>query len=959
MDGPVTGFAGGDGGVIFVASHHLAAFNGTQWQPIEVGNASRVFAVAASADARRIWVGASGTLGYLERSPQGEWKFVSLKAQLAAAGVPDGDELRYVFPTPRGAFFVGFARAYYWDGERMAVWSLPTRLRLYAFRAGEQVLIYQMGIGLLQMDVAGPKLWLAEQSLPAAPPIVAMAALPDGTPVAVFPNGVFRWTDAHWHRLDGVSDFLQGKRASHCTALPDGTLAIATTYSGLILADAAGTVREVIDSQQGLARNLVSGLWVDPTDQLWVGLEMGFARMDGNTHASLFDYHSRLSGADTRHVEFYDGRPHIITRRFVYSLVRASGAAPAYFSMDDLTWTTIHDSAVVDGDLWVADAGGLWRLPKSGGPREPMLKADVFLLLALRAIPGGILSFESNACKAWLPDAGKSNPVDLKQALESMPVSAIEDLNGAVWLSLANGHVRKFTWDAEKRALNLISDLSPGRGLPAGATHPVLTTLSGATLAFTEKGIVAYDPATNAFSPAPGLSEFMGIVGATAGTSGYWVVRTKVLHEGGSEALIKVTAPASLGQPFTYEPVVAPGLDQVGEITSVSPTTSDDCEVLWVAGPSGVLRLETAFLRRADPPPELFFQRIQTDTEGPVALKAGPSAIFKADMTRVEFSFAPGAIVAGDSAFQYETRLEGVEHGWSPPQPSGTRDFSGLAPGRYTFAARALDRFGRAGPPVEYRFSIKAPWYQQAWFLLFCSLLAMLAIWGMHRLRLAQQSARMNLRLESQAIERKRIAQELHDTLLQGFIGIGLKLDAIATSLPESLSVVRDQLRKILDQSDQYLTEARRSVMKLRSATLEDGGDFSHALSVAGARLTEGTGIQLLFSVHGERRPLPPLIESNLLRIGEEAVSNAVRHAQATRVDLDLKFGNKEVSLRIQDNGRGFEPHGPEAAKSGHFGLLGIQERANAMAGHLSLTSQPGKGTEIIVSVPTRQETRT
>jgi len=160
-----------------------------------------------------------------------------------------------------------------------------------------------------------------------------------------------------------------------------------------------------------------------------------------------------------------------------------------------------------------------------------------------------------------------------------------------------------------------------------------------------------------------------------------------------------------------------------------------------------------------------------------------------------------------------------------------------------------------------------------------------------------------------------------------------------------------DQLRAILDQSDGYLAEARRSVVELRSTTLEKSGDFCHELYVAGERLTEGTGIQLSFTVGGERRPLSALLESNLLRIGVEAISNAVRHAQASEVILHLEFGKKEVSLRVRDNGCGFAPQIPEAAQSGHFGLVGIQERVKAMAGRLALTSEPGRGTEIIVTV--------
>jgi signal transduction histidine kinase len=205
----------------------------------------------------------------------------------------------------------------------------------------------------------------------------------------------------------------------------------------------------------------------------------------------------------------------------------------------------------------------------------------------------------------------------------------------------------------------------------------------------------------------------------------------------------------------------------------------------------------------------------------------------------------------------------------------------------------------------------------------------------------------MKLQLE----ERRRIAQELHDTLLQGFVGIGLKLDAVANDLPNSFAPVRERLRTILLQSEQYLNEARRSVWKLRSASLEEGEDLSKAVSDSSRRLLDGTGIQLKFSVEGVPRRLAPIVEDNLLRICEEAIANAAKHANPTQVKAHLEFNAKQVRLRVWDDGCGFNPQGTKGSKEGHFGLIGIQERVRSISGRLSLNSQPGKGTELIVTI--------
>jgi signal transduction histidine kinase len=199
---------------------------------------------------------------------------------------------------------------------------------------------------------------------------------------------------------------------------------------------------------------------------------------------------------------------------------------------------------------------------------------------------------------------------------------------------------------------------------------------------------------------------------------------------------------------------------------------------------------------------------------------------------------------------------------------------------------------------------------------------------------------------------RTRIAQELHDTLLQGFTSVGLKMDTLISGLPPSLVATKQQFEKILNQSDEYLVEARRAVWELRSPSLDPIGDFPHALKKVSERALQGTGIRLHFATTGSPNKPAPAVEDNLLRICEEAVVNAVKHAHPTQVEVDLNYSPAELRLRIRDDGVGFNSSGPDGSKNGHFGLVGIRERVKSIAGNLSLSSQPGQGTEIQVRVP-------
>jgi signal transduction histidine kinase len=121
-------------------------------------------------------------------------------------------------------------------------------------------------------------------------------------------------------------------------------------------------------------------------------------------------------------------------------------------------------------------------------------------------------------------------------------------------------------------------------------------------------------------------------------------------------------------------------------------------------------------------------------------------------------------------------------------------------------------------------------------------------------------------------------------------------------------------------------------------------------------RALQGTGICLRFTSTGLARPAGEAVEDNLLRICEEAVTNAVKHAHPSEVETNLEYTCDELRLCIRDNGCGFDPAGPAGAKSGHFGLVGMRERAKSVEGKLALKSKPGQGTEILVTVRLRNE---
>jgi signal transduction histidine kinase len=199
--------------------------------------------------------------------------------------------------------------------------------------------------------------------------------------------------------------------------------------------------------------------------------------------------------------------------------------------------------------------------------------------------------------------------------------------------------------------------------------------------------------------------------------------------------------------------------------------------------------------------------------------------------------------------------------------------------------------------------------------------------------------------------ERSRLAREIHDTLAQGFVGISSQLDAVAMCMEEHESPARKHLDLARRMARHSLTEARRSVMDLRASVLE-GQDLPAALQ-AGARMwTAGSGVEVDVDVSGAVIELPRDVEQHLLRIAQEAVANTLKHSGATRILIRLHVESRKLYLRIKDNGRGFDQEGAFASVGGHFGLIGMRERAERLGGELRLTSDAGEGTEVQVSVP-------
>jgi len=219
-----------------------------------------------------------------------------------------------------------------------------------------------------------------------------------------------------------------------------------------------------------------------------------------------------------------------------------------------------------------------------------------------------------------------------------------------------------------------------------------------------------------------------------------------------------------------------------------------------------------------------------------------------------------------------------------------------------------------------------------------------------------QQQHRAMAEAEFAAIlaERNRMAREIHDTLAQGLVATSVQLQLArkhAKGSPEALAGHLETAQQLVRSS---LEEARGSIWNMRSQVLETG-DLASALKEILTQMADGTEVEAGFEVSGKVRRLAPVLENNLLRIGQEAITNATKHAQARRISVELDFGDQEFRLQVSDDGRGFDTAKP-VAKAGGFGLVGMHERAAHLQGQLQVHSASGQGTRVSLTVPLSAE---
>jgi signal transduction histidine kinase/ligand-binding sensor domain-containing protein len=376
---------------------------------------------------------------------------------------------------------------------------------------------------------------------------------------------------------------------------------------------------------------------------------------------------------------------------------------------------------------------------------------------------------------------------------------------------------------------------------------------------------------------------------------------------------------------------------------------------LWFLRAGGVSVLDPNHLAFNKLPPPVHIEQVAADDKIYAAtngLRLPPRIRNLAiDYTALSF-VAPEKV-----RFRY--KLEGQNRNWHEVINDRQVQYTNLAPGPYRFRVIASNNNGvwnETGATLE--FSIAPAYYQTRWFQALAVASAFAALWVAYRFRVRQVARAYQRRLDERLNERMRIARDLHDTLLQSFHGLLLRFQTVSCVLLDQPADAKEKLDAAIQHAAKAITEGRDAVQSLRASTVERN-DLAVAIRTLGDELAGDPSAHqpLTFSVavEGETRDLHPIARDEIYKVAAEALRNAYRHAQASRVEVEIRYDKQQFRLRVRDDGRGIDPAvlaGQEI--EGHYGLRGLPERATLIGGKVAVWSEAGAGTEVELVIPAR-----
>ncbi len=696
---------------------------------------------------------------------------------------------------------------------------------------------------------------------------------------------------------------------------------------------------ELFNSSNGLSGDYAWPLLIDREGNIWVGTSAGLDRFSRSNFTpapfppGTHDF-ALAAGADGS----------VWTGSSSKQVMELKGSQVKTFDVPPYTLAAYGDR---DGVVYIGGNSGLWKMSDAGVEH-----------LESRPAPnvegwGGMIAITKDLRGTlWLSVSGATSVRGLytlangqwtRSSISGSPRVEYTDSAGRVWLGYRDNRIAIASGTS-------VTTLGPHEGLTIGDTK-----------AFQQNGNAIWIGGSNGLGYVDGrrfhmigladsglLKNVTGIVFSDQGDlwahtlDGIFQLPAKEVHQ----AEVNPSYPLHFRKFDTLDGL--PGSPAL-EIPLPSAVKSTDGR-LWFATSNGVVWLDPSQVISNSLPPQVVIDSIEADGK---SYPPKDGLTLPAHTKNVRIIFSVLSLTKPERAAA-KIRMRDLDNDWRNVSSQREISYSNLGPGDYHFDVTGSNEDGvwnNQGESVV--FKIEPAFYQTHWFAVLGACLAVIALWQAFAFRVRQVNRRLRIRLEARHAERERIARDLHDTLLQNFPGLLMKMQAGINRLPLPEDAAERQfLNQTLDRAEDVIVESRDLVSKLRS---ERYGDLAELLSTFGTEHISRPGVTLNVSVDGRKRHLKKAICEEAFFVVKEAMLNAYRHSGGSLLTVHLNYRSDVLTLQVKDNGRGIDPAILDSGeKPEHWGMVGMRERAQQMSAKFSIESTPGNGTRVTLCIPAR-----
>lgn len=747
--------------------------------------------------------------------------------------------------------------------------------------------------------------------------------------------GVYRSTGTNWqplssarHPLLDVWSFAEDRH---------GHIWIASGAEGLARWD--GQQMELLSESGGLEHGYVLNVFVDREGNVWTGARSGLSRFRDDFLTAFTTREGLPSNMLGPLLEIEPGRWLVGTQNAGAAFWHPStGTSTAIPELRDHKVFAIHRQS--PSDYWIGTDRGLALLHHHHVqlPSRHAKLPSPFVFSIAPASAGslwigtlaGLCLYRNSHCQ----------PFDFSQQLPQKSLFAIHaGRDGTLWLGYGEGSLCR----RDPQGVRCWGDQD---GLAGGDVFDFQEDEAGDLWVACMNGLARIHQGQLQWLNQRNGLPFHAIYGITTDAAGHWWLSS---GEGLFRTTLADLREALAGRSLSVKGThfnTGDGMLSPATTAGVQPSASLDSQGnLWFSTNRGAVLAPHESPSAPLPPPQALLEEVVLDGK---TFPADANISLAASAHNLELHFTALSLsVPERSRFAYQ--LEGFDRTWIPVGNRRTAFYSSLPPGNYTFRVRSAGLTGPWGPPSPSLNIQQLPaWWQTPWFQLACLLAAFSTVWlwNRRRLQIAQD------RFQAVLAERTRIARDLHDTLLGDFTGFSMHLAAL--SLPPRDVVPASEVDRLVERMEQSLREARQAIQLLRAQD-PSPAQFFPLLETLCRGICEARSIDFQFNAP----PNPPSLDQPtrdcLQRIVVEAVRNAVKHSEATRIEVSVELAQGKLRAVITDNGSGFSEDALQGKTS--FGVRGMRERAAAVAAQLHFHSRPtGTTVELLLPRPSSHQ---